>query len=152
MIFQKFYDQEKTQKCGCDVLRFGQNFCSDFCRMMKKNSFYSYLRQFTENILKKIKNILEGLVVFQFLKFYIQSISSIQKTDLWKRTFFLGHLLVWVPGSFTKPPCFFWKEISGWNVDHVCWRCVREKRACHIINFDQSMIFRYDESARSWTF
>ena len=22
----------------------------------------------------------------------------------------------------------------------------------HIINFDESMIFRYDESARSWTF
>ena len=36
---KKCYDQEKTQKFGCDVLRFGQNFCSVFYGMTKKIRF-----------------------------------------------------------------------------------------------------------------
>ena len=36
MIFKKNYDQEKTQKFGCDVLRFRQIFCSDFCEIDEK--------------------------------------------------------------------------------------------------------------------
>ena len=54
---------QKALKFGCDVLRFRQNFCSDFCRMMEK-CVLPIFGTFLKKCFVKDQNIFEGLVVF----------------------------------------------------------------------------------------